>query len=254
MARTKKTPKAKTVNIIARIAWKHEDKVVYLVRASKPLKDTTYILKPKGIILYNGNTYQSVARDGERYLIYQVCFVNGSFSGCQCDAKNHGVECCHKKYLVALEAERRASTPVPAPPADHVVETATTIAETTEPVTKETKAHIEDVIAYQEWQEWQQAYQDEQPTDSPATSEEEEALEALLKECAEQEAAYNHARQPAPEVKYNEWGYKIRPATECLAAEIVYSKLSTGKYAFIPTGRGLVFNHESHLYPPNFFH
>ncbi|GCF11265.1 hypothetical protein [Dictyobacter arantiisoli] len=67
----------KQVVIIARIQWKHEDKVCYLVRASKPLVDGSYILCPRGIVEIDGTTYQSVVRDGERYQVYQVCFLNG---------------------------------------------------------------------------------------------------------------------------------------------------------------------------------
>lgn len=114
---------AKQVVVIARISWKYEPKVCYLVRASKPLKDGEYTLKPRGVVEFNGETFQSIAHNGERYLIYQVCFLNGKIAGCQCPAQG---TCYHKTQLIALEQKRQNATPVMSP---QIIETPMTISE-----------------------------------------------------------------------------------------------------------------------------
>lgn len=141
---SRKAP-AKELIVIARIQWKHENKVCYLVRASKPLKDGTYRLMPRGQVSYNGETYQSVVRNGERYLVYQVCFLNGHIAGCQCPATG---DCYHKRDLAAIEAKRREAA-APAAEVEKIVVTPSTSTEATAEVSD---AELDEILADIEFQ------------------------------------------------------------------------------------------------------
>jgi hypothetical protein len=131
--------KKKEVIIIARVQWKNENKVAYLVRADKPLKDGEYTLRAHGVVEYNGATYQSVARNGERYLVYQVAFFNGHIAGCQCSAH---VTCYHKRQLIAIEAARTESAPAAA---GHIIETEMTVTESVDVVDAELEEILQEI-------------------------------------------------------------------------------------------------------------
>lgn len=146
MKKARKAAPAKELIVIARIQWKHEDKVVYLVRASKPLKDGTYRLLARGQVSYNGNVYQSVVRDGERYLVYQICFINGNIGGCTCPATTGA--CYHKKELAAIEANRREAA-APAADVEKVIVTPSTSTEATAEVSD---AELDEILADIEFQ------------------------------------------------------------------------------------------------------
>lgn len=133
----------KELIIIARVQWKHEDKVCYLVRASKPLKPGTYTeTDERGVVEFDGQRYLTAKYGDDLYIVYQTCFKDGRIVGCTCPARG---ECFHKVNLVVIEANRQISAPVV--PGAHIVETVATIAEATSDVDAELEALLKEVEA-----------------------------------------------------------------------------------------------------------
>jgi hypothetical protein len=131
---------AKEVVVIARITWKHEDKVCYRVRSSEPLKAGSYILNENGVAVIKGQEYSTVLRNGERYAVYSVWFNKaGKFINCCCPATVH--ECYHAKQLLQIEAKREHASPV---------ETSATVTETAVAVVEQVsdEAEEEDMDAF----------------------------------------------------------------------------------------------------------
>lgn len=142
MKKVKQVVKKELV-IIARVQWKAENKVCYLVRSSKALKPGTYTqTDERGVVEFDGQDYLTATYGDDLYLVYQTCFKDGRLVGCTCPAR---VECLHKKELAVIEASRQIATPVV--PVAHIVETVATTTEASSDVDAELEALLKEVEA-----------------------------------------------------------------------------------------------------------